>query len=240
MSSSVKGSIPKSKNAQQYYEAIAQRFKESKKAVKSTLLNQLIDMKYDGQGCMRAHIMNLIDIGTKLQELDMTVDEDMMVHFALNYLPKEFKSLEETYIAQKENWTLNDLITISVQQEHNIIRERGAKMVNMVQTKQNKENKHKTATGKEKESITEKALKPTTGLVKVFVGNGEEVQVNYIGTVRIKLEFGFVLELDEVVHVPSMKKSLISVTRLVKSKFSLYFDVTGRSIVRNKDLVGKA
>ncbi|XP_020412526.1 uncharacterized protein LOC109947198 [Prunus persica] len=108
--------------------------------------------------------MNLIDLGTKLQELDMTVDEDMMVHFALNSLPKEFKSLKETYIAQKENWTLNDLITISVQQEHNIIRERGAKMVNMVQTKQNKENKYKTATGKEKESITEKALKPTTGL----------------------------------------------------------------------------
>ncbi|XP_020412177.1 uncharacterized protein LOC18787416 [Prunus persica] len=103
MSSSVKGSIPKSKNAQQYYEAIAQRFKESEKAVKSTLLNQLIDMKYDGQGYVRAHIMNLIDLGPKLQELDMTVDEDMMVHFALNSLPKEFKSLKETYIAQKES-----------------------------------------------------------------------------------------------------------------------------------------
>ncbi|XP_021821745.1 uncharacterized protein LOC110763298 [Prunus avium] len=78
MSSSVKGSIPKSKNAQQYYESIAQRFKESEKAVKSSLLNQLIDMKYDGQGCVRAHIMNLIDLGTKLQELDMKIDEDMM------------------------------------------------------------------------------------------------------------------------------------------------------------------
>ncbi|BBG95347.1 hypothetical protein Prudu_003864, partial [Prunus dulcis] len=61
-------------------------------------------------------------------ELEMTVDEDMMVHFALNSLPKDFKSLRETYIAQKECWTLNDLITICVQQEHNIIRERGAKM----------------------------------------------------------------------------------------------------------------
>ncbi|CAL9024200.1 unnamed protein product [Prunus brigantina] len=49
-------------------------------------------MKYDGQGCVRAHIMNIIDIGTKLQELEMNVDEDMMVHFALNLLPKEFKN----------------------------------------------------------------------------------------------------------------------------------------------------
>ncbi|BBH07109.1 hypothetical protein Prudu_018945 [Prunus dulcis] len=119
-------------------------------------------MKYDGQGCVRAHILNMIDIGTKLQELEMTVDEDMMVHFALNSLPKDFKSLRETYIAQKECWTLNDLITICVQQEHNIIRERGAKMVNMVQTKEKKENRHNAMTGKG--SSTEKYLKPSTGM----------------------------------------------------------------------------
>ncbi|CAL8118227.1 unnamed protein product [Prunus armeniaca] len=79
MASSVRGSIPKFENAKQYYEAIAQRFKESEKAFKR---------------CVRAHIMNLIDIGTKLQ--------DMMVHLALNSLPKEFTSLEDTYIAPKE------------------------------------------------------------------------------------------------------------------------------------------
>ncbi|KAL6296569.1 hypothetical protein ACE6H2_004711 [Prunus campanulata] len=107
--------------------------------------------------------MNLIDIGTKLQELKMNVDEDMMVHFALNSLPKEFKSLIDTYIAQKENWTLNDLITISVQQELNIIKERGAKMVNLVQSKQNLEFKNKGTTAgreKEKEHSSSKASKP--------------------------------------------------------------------------------
>ncbi|KAL6292541.1 hypothetical protein ACE6H2_000683 [Prunus campanulata] len=168
MASSVKGSIPKSENAKQYYEAIAQRFKKFEKAVKSTLLNKLIDMKYDGQGCVRAHILNMINIGTKLQELKMTIDEDMMVHFALNSLPKDFKSLRETYIAQRECWTLNDLITICVQQEHNIIRERGAKMVNMVQTKERKENRQNAIAGKEKGSNTEKYLKPSTGMKCFF------------------------------------------------------------------------
>ncbi|CAL9006938.1 unnamed protein product, partial [Prunus brigantina] len=255
MASSVKGSVPKSDIAKKYYESIAQRFKESEKAVKSTLLNKLIDMKYDGQGCVRAHIMNMIDIGTKLQELEMTVDEDMMVHFALNSLPKEFKSLRETYIAQKESWNLNDLITISVQQEHNIIRERGAKMVNMVQVKEKKESKKNTMIEKGKSSNTENGASihvsnslqgfirrrlPRKDEVKVFVGNGEKVQVEFIGTVRIELEFGFVLELDEVVYIPSMKKSLISVTRLVQSKFNLIFDGTGCSIFKNKELIGKA
>ncbi|XP_021829923.1 uncharacterized protein LOC110770146 [Prunus avium] len=91
MASSVKRSIPKIDNAKECYENIGQRFKVSEKSAKSSLLNKLTDMKYDGQGCVRAHIMNMIDIGAKLQELNMTVDEDMMVHFALNSLPKEFK-----------------------------------------------------------------------------------------------------------------------------------------------------
>ncbi|BBN68255.1 hypothetical protein Prudu_351S000400 [Prunus dulcis] len=125
-------------------------------------------MKYDGQGCVRAHILNMIDIGTKLQELQMTVDEDMMVHFALNSLPKEFKSLRETYIAQKECWNLNDLIIICVQHEHNIIRERGAKIVNMVQVKEKKESKKNTMTEKGKSGNTEKYLKPSTGMKCFF------------------------------------------------------------------------
>ena len=161
MAPSVKGSIPKSEHAKQYYEDIAQRFKESEKVVKSTLLSQLTDMKYDGKGCVRAHIMNMIDVGTKLQELKMNVDEDMMVHFALNSLSREFKSLKDTYVAQKENWTLNDLITICVQQEINIMKERGAKTVNLVQSKQNLESRNK-GKGKEKgkENSGSQALKP--------------------------------------------------------------------------------
>ncbi|CAL8136813.1 unnamed protein product [Prunus armeniaca] len=76
--------------------------------------------------------------------------------------------------------------------------------------------------------------------VKVFVGNGEKVQVEFIGAIRIELEFGFVLELDEVVYIPSMKKSLISISRLVKSKFKLNFVGTGCSIFENEELIGKA
>ncbi|CAL8152662.1 unnamed protein product [Prunus armeniaca] len=49
-----------------------------------------------------SNTMRQLRRGTKLQELEMTVDEDMMVHCALNSLPKDFKSLRETYIAQKE------------------------------------------------------------------------------------------------------------------------------------------
>ncbi|BFG24650.1 hypothetical protein CerSpe_109240 [Prunus speciosa] len=81
---------------------------------------------------------------------------------------------------------------------------------------------------------------PSKDEVKVFVGNGEKVQVDYIGVVRIELDSGFVFDLEDMVYVPSMRKNLISVTRLVKSKFTLNFDDFGCSIFRNKSLVGKA
>ena len=74
----------------------------------------------------------------------------------------------------------------------------------------------------------------------MFVDNGEKVQVDNIGVVRIKLDSGFVFYLEDVVYVPSMRKNLISVTRLVKSNFTLNFDDFGCSIFRNKSSIRKA
>ncbi|KAI5352348.1 hypothetical protein L3X38_005239 [Prunus dulcis] len=79
---------------------------------------------------------------------------------------------------------------------------------------------------------------PNKDEVKVFVGNGVKVQVEFIGAVRIQLDSGFVLDLVDVVYVPSMKRNLISVARLVKSKLTLRFNEFGFSIFNNKELVG--
>ncbi|CAL9010865.1 unnamed protein product, partial [Prunus brigantina] len=128
MTPSLRGSIPRSYCAKDFLVSIGQKFKESEKGEKGVLLNKLTEMKYDGRGCVRAHIMNMANIANKLKGLNMTIDDDMMVHFALNSLPKEFKTLKSSYVAQKESWTLNDLITISVQEENNIIMERGQKL----------------------------------------------------------------------------------------------------------------
>ncbi|CAL9001182.1 unnamed protein product [Prunus brigantina] len=72
------------------------------------------------------------------------------------------------------------------------------------------------------------------------MGNGDNLQVDFIVVVRIELNFGFILELEDVVYIPSVRKNLISVTRLVKSKFTLNFDDFVCSIFINKELVGKS
>ncbi|XP_020426485.1 uncharacterized protein LOC109950779 [Prunus persica] len=65
---------------------------------------------------------------------------------------------------------------------------------------------------------------PSKDEVQVFLGNGDKVQVDFIGVLRIELEFGFILDLEDVLYVPYIRKNLISVARLVKSKFTLNFD----------------
>ncbi|CAL9029398.1 unnamed protein product [Prunus brigantina] len=78
-------------------------------------MGQLKDLKYDGEGCVRVHIAKMLNIGNRLRSLDANVDEAMMVYFAINSLPSSFKLLSSTSIAQKEMWTMNDLIGICVQ-----------------------------------------------------------------------------------------------------------------------------
>ncbi|KAI5333804.1 hypothetical protein L3X38_023936 [Prunus dulcis] len=79
---------------------------------------------------------------------------------------------------------------------------------------------------------------PSKAEMKVFVGNGERVKVEYIGLARIELESGFILELVDVVYIPSMKRNLISVSKLVKSNLQFEFDESGFSIFKNKVMIG--
>lgn len=83
--------------------------------------------------------------------------------------------------------------------------------------------------------------------MKVFIGNEVQVEVEFIGLARImefiglariELESGFFLDLADVVYVPSMRKNLVSVSKLVKAQYEVIVNVSGFSISRNKISVG--
>ncbi|CAL8993086.1 unnamed protein product, partial [Prunus brigantina] len=256
----------------------------------------------------------MLEIGNKLKALKVNVDEIMMVHFAINSLPSTFKHLRSTYVAQKEKWTVTDLISICVQEEQNMKKDKTEEKINMVQNSFRRDfGKGKIVGKKNKEEKLTKELKPnglkcyfckklghmkrncdkykrwldkqkakgktnqvhvcfesnaieissdswwldsgalvhvanslqgfktkrlpSKAKMKVFVGNGEGVKVEYIGLARIELESDFVLELVYVVYIPSMKRNLISVSKLVKSNLQFEFDESGFSIFRNKVMI---
>ncbi|CAL8112807.1 unnamed protein product [Prunus armeniaca] len=136
---------------------------ESKKAEIGTLMGQLTDFKYNGEGCVRTQILNMLEIGNKLKALSVNVDETMMVHFAINSLPNVFRHLKSTYVDQKEIWTITDLISICVQEEQNIRKEKAEEHVNFVHKAKPKAKeivKNKTAGKKNKKEEDSKGLNP--------------------------------------------------------------------------------
>ncbi|VVA40474.1 PREDICTED: UBN2 domain-containing, partial [Prunus dulcis] len=161
ISPSVKGSITSCDNAKKFIDSIGEKFQESEKAEIGTLMGQLTDTKYNGERCVRTHILNMLEIGNKLKALKVNVDETMMVHFAINSLPSTFKHLRSTYVAQKEKWTVTDLISICVQEEQNMKKDKGEEKINMVQNSFRRDfGKSKIVGNKNKEENETKGLKP--------------------------------------------------------------------------------
>ena len=72
------------------------------------------------------------------------------------------------------------------------------------------------------------------------VGNGMGVAVKAIGTVRLSLGLGNFLDIDNVFYIPSMKRNLISVSRLVKQGCSFLIDLSGIKISHGSPYLGSA
>src|SRR4051812_22216540 len=63
-------------------------------------------------------------------------------------------------------------------------------------------------------------------------------RVEAVGTCRIVLSFGFVLDLERTFYVPSFSKNLISVSRLVQFGYSFNFSDPVVKLFYKSDLVG--
>ncbi|XP_062025237.1 uncharacterized protein LOC133741324 [Rosa rugosa] len=120
MTEAVRGSIPESEYAREYFKNVEEKFKVSDKAEIGNLMNTLITMKFDGVGSVREYIMKGIDVAAKLKALNLNIEETFLVHLLLNSLPQQYSQMQSNYNTQKEKWTMNELISICVQEEDRI------------------------------------------------------------------------------------------------------------------------
>ncbi|PRQ30151.1 putative transcription factor interactor and regulator CCHC(Zn) family [Rosa chinensis] len=132
MTDAVKGGIPDSKYARVYFNSIAEKYKVSDKAETGNLMNKLIRMKFNGQGNMREYIMQGIDIAGKLKDLNVTIEDSFLVHLLLNSLSEQYSHLKSLYNTQKEKWSLNELISICVQEEDEVNKRGKAVSINLM------------------------------------------------------------------------------------------------------------
>ncbi|XP_075489531.1 uncharacterized protein LOC142528374 [Primulina tabacum] len=77
------GSMSEEKVATKFLEEIEQRFAKNEKAETSTLLPNLVSMKYKGKGNIRGYIMEMSHIASKLKALKLQLSDDLLVHLVL-------------------------------------------------------------------------------------------------------------------------------------------------------------
>ena len=65
------------------------------------------------------------DILTQLKKLEVDMFQSFLVHFILNTLPLEYGLFKISYNTHKEKWSINELMTMCVQEEEKLVMEMG-------------------------------------------------------------------------------------------------------------------
>jgi transposase InsO family protein len=81
---------------------------------------------------------------------------------------------------------------------------------------------------------------PTMHEKSVYSGNKMRSHVKAVGTCRITLETGVILDLHEVFYIPSYSRNLISISKLDKFGYCFKFENSKLSIYRNAIEIGSA
>ncbi|POO01288.1 Zinc finger, CCHC-type [Trema orientale] len=124
ISKSIRGSIPDCDKAKNFMKAVEEQFVSSDKARASTLMKKLSGMKHNNSTNVREHIMEMRNIAAQLKSLEIDISESFLVHLIMNSLPKEYSPFKISYNTHKDKWTVNELLTMCVQEEERLKHEK--------------------------------------------------------------------------------------------------------------------
>jgi hypothetical protein len=121
----IRGGIPDCETAKEYLKKVESQFIGSSKTYASTIIKKLVTKKYSFDSGVREHILKRSNMTSKLKTMDMGHRDEFLVHLVMSSLPKEFEAFEINYNSQPENWRIEKLIAMCVQEEERIKDARG-------------------------------------------------------------------------------------------------------------------
>ncbi|XP_043700136.1 uncharacterized protein LOC122650826 [Telopea speciosissima] len=124
----IKKSIPKSlrdsvevkDTATEFLSEIKAVFEVSQKTEKGDLMNQITSAVFDGTESVKEHLLKMASTVNKLRDLGMPIEEELLVHLALKSLPDVYANIKSINAAQKDKWTMKELISICAQEKGNM------------------------------------------------------------------------------------------------------------------------
>ncbi|XP_047320426.1 uncharacterized protein LOC124924428 [Impatiens glandulifera] len=120
ISESIRGSIEEHKNVKALLKGVDEQFATSDKALASTLIIKFTTTRLTTMRGVREHIMKLRDIAAQLKRLEVDMSESFLVHYILATLPSAYGAFKVSYNTHKEKWSINELMTMCVQEENRL------------------------------------------------------------------------------------------------------------------------
>ena len=72
--------------------------------------------------------MRTRDIVAQLKALEVTMSDSFLVHYILCTLPMQYALFKISYNTYKDKWSINELLTMCVQEKERLIMEEGEKV----------------------------------------------------------------------------------------------------------------
>jgi hypothetical protein len=69
---------------------------------------------------VREHILKMGNVASNLKTMDMGLKDEFLVHLVMSSLPNEFEAFEINYNFRPQNWGIEKLIAMCVQEEERI------------------------------------------------------------------------------------------------------------------------
>ncbi|KAL0354343.1 UNVERIFIED_CONTAM: hypothetical protein Sangu_1015600 [Sesamum angustifolium] len=136
--SSIRGSVDQHNNARELQKAIDDQFVSSDKALASTLIMRFTSQKLAGLNGVRENITQMRDIATQLKSLEVDMFGSFLVHYILNTLPPQYAPFKISYNTHKDKCSINELMTMCVQEEWRLAME-ARESVHMAIQRKNKD-----------------------------------------------------------------------------------------------------
>ncbi|KMT01807.1 hypothetical protein BVRB_9g210890 [Beta vulgaris subsp. vulgaris] len=128
ISASIRGSVDKHTKVKDLLKAIDEQFASSDKALASTIIMQFSSIRLTGIKGVRDHIMRMRDIAAQLKDLEVTISDTFLVHYILCTLPHQYGPFKVSYNTHKDKWSINELMTMCVQEEGRLVMKEGEKV----------------------------------------------------------------------------------------------------------------
>ncbi|XP_073283278.1 uncharacterized protein [Primulina huaijiensis] len=149
ISAGMRGSVDQHNNVKELLKAIDEQFQSSDKALASTLIMEFSSLRLTSVRGVREHIMKMRDIAARLKTLEVEMSETFLVHYILCTLPQQYGPFKISYNTHKDKWSINELMTMCVQEEGRLLMETSDNVFMITQGKYKKQAKVK-GKGKEK------------------------------------------------------------------------------------------